>query len=317
MPSLIIAEHNGCTLLPSTRATVTAAKYIDDDIHLLVMGDGIATLAHLACQISGVAAVFMVDAPILGHLLAENVEQQISTFLQQQETTYQAILFPASTFGKNCAPRLAAKLDVFQISDITAVIDPQTFERPIYAGNAVATVRSEDKIKVITVRPTAFEPAVDGGNARVEHIEAISGTKQAEFISQQVTQNSRPDLQAAKIIVSGGRALGSASAFAEVVEKLADTLGAAVGASRAAVDAGYAPNDYQIGQTGKIVAPQLYIALGISGAIQHIAGMKESAVVVAINKDPDAPIFAAADYGLVADLFAAVPELIEKLPSRH
>lgn len=317
MPSLIIAEHNGSTLLPSTRSTITAAKYIDDDIHLLLMGDDIAALAHQASQIDGVRMVFMVDSPVFRQVLAENVELQIGTFLQQQGNVYQAILFPASTYGKNCAPRLAAKLDVFQISDITAVIDPQTFERPIYAGNAVATVRSNDTIKVITVRPTAFELATDGGNARVESIDAISGTKQTKFISQQVTQNTRPDLQAAKIIVSGGRALGSASAFAEVVERLADTLGAAVGASRAAVDAGYAPNDYQIGQTGKIVAPQLYIALGISGAIQHIAGMKESAVVVAINKDPDAPIFAAADYGLVADLFTAVPELIEKLPSSH
>lgn len=228
---------------------------------------------------------------------------------------YQSILFPASSFGKNCAPRLAAKLDVSQISDITRVIDQHTFERPIYAGNAIATVHSDDEYKVITVRPTSFAAAVaeDEGKAPIEFTEVVLGSDQVKFISQHVNKSNRPDLQSARVVVSGGRGVGSAQAFKELVDNLADKLGAAVGASRAAVDAGYAPNDYQIGQTGKIVAPQLYIALGISGAIQHLAGMKESGVIVAINKDPDAPIFSIADYGLVADIFKAVPELIDKL----
>ncbi|EDU0608860.1 electron transfer flavoprotein subunit alpha/FixB family protein [Salmonella enterica subsp. enterica] len=314
-PSLVIAEHNGNTLLPSTLSTITAAKAINSDIDILMLGYGIESIAVKASHIQGISTVFVADSPLFEHLLAENVEKQISYFLNSGKNHYQSILFPASSFGKNCAPRLAAKLDVSQISDITRVIDQHTFERPIYAGNAIATVHSDDEYKVITVRPTSFAAAVaeDEGKAPIEFTEVVLGSDQVKFISQHVNKSNRPDLQSARVVVSGGRGVGSAQAFKELVDNLADKLGAAVGASRAAVDAGYAPNDYQIGQTGKIVAPQLYIALGISGAIQHLAGMKESGVIVAINKDPDAPIFSIADYGLVADIFKAVPELIDKL----
>ncbi|EAB4101706.1 electron transfer flavoprotein subunit alpha/FixB family protein, partial [Salmonella enterica] len=312
MASLVIAEHNGNTLLPSTLSTITAAKAINSDIDILMLGYGIESIAVKASHIQGISTVFVADSPLFEHLLAENVEKQISYFLNSGKNHYQSILFPASSFGKNCAPRLAAKLDVSQISDITRVIDQHTFERPIYAGNAIATVHSDDEYKVITVRPTSFAAAVaeDEGKAPIEFTEVVLGSDQVKFISQHVNKSNRPDLQSARVVVSGGRGVGSAQAFKELVDNLADKLGAAVGASRAAVDAGYAPNDYQIGQTGKIVAPQLYIALGISGAIQHLAGMKESGVIVAINKDPDAPIFSIADYGLVADIFKAVPELI-------
>ncbi|ECS6953047.1 electron transfer flavoprotein subunit alpha/FixB family protein [Salmonella enterica subsp. enterica serovar Anatum] len=315
MASLVIAEHNGNTLLPSTLSTITAAKAINSDIDILMLGYGIESIAVKASHIQGISTVFVADSPLFEHLLAENVEKQISYFLNSGKNHYQSILFPASSFGKNCAPRLAAKLDVSQISDITRVIDQHTFERPIYAGNAIATVHSDDEYKVITVRPTSFAAAVaeDEGKAPIEFTEVVLGSDQVKFISQHVNKSNRPDLQSARVAVSGGRGVGSAQAFKELVDNLADKLGAAVGASRAAVDAGYAPNDYQIGQTGKIVAPQLYIALGISGAIQHLAGMKESGVIVAINKDPDAPIFSIADYGLVADIFKAVPELIDKL----
>ncbi|EDU6149930.1 electron transfer flavoprotein subunit alpha/FixB family protein [Salmonella enterica subsp. enterica serovar Anatum] len=315
MASLVIAEHNGNTLLPSTLSTITAAKAINSDIDILMLGYGIESIAVKASHIQGISTVFVPDSPLFEHLLAENVEKQISYFLNSGKNHYQSILFPASSFGKNCAPRLAAKLDVSQISDITRVIDQHTFERPIYAGNAIATVHSDDEYKVITVRPTSFAAAVaeDEGKAPIEFTEVVLGSDQVKFISQHVNKSNRPDLQSARVVVSGGRGVGSAQAFKELVDNLADKLGAAVGASRAAVDAGYAPNDYQIGQTGKIVAPQLYIALGISGAIQHLAGMKESGVIVAINKDPDAPIFSIADYGLVADIFKAVPELIDKL----
>ncbi|EAA1474157.1 electron transfer flavoprotein subunit alpha/FixB family protein [Salmonella enterica subsp. enterica serovar Hvittingfoss] len=315
MASLVIAEHNGNTLLPSTLSTITAAKAINSDIDILMLGYGIESIAVKASHIQGISTVFVADSPLFEHLLAENVEKQISYFLNSGKNHYQSILFPASSFGKNCAPRLAAKLDVSQISDITCVIDQHTFERPIYAGNAIATVHSDDEYKVITVRPTSFAAAVaeDEGKAPIEFTEVVLGSDQVKFISQHVNKSNRPDLQSARVVVSGGRGVGSAQAFKELVDNLADKLGAAVGASRAAVDAGYAPNDYQIGQTGKIVAPQLYIALGISGAIQHLAGMKESGVIVAINKDPDAPIFSIADYGLVADIFKAVPELIDKL----
>lgn len=315
MASLVIAEHNGNTLLPSTLSTITAAKAINSDIDILMLGYGIESIAVKASHIQGISTVFVADSPRFEHLLAENVEKQISYFLNSGKNHYQSILFPASSFGKNCAPRLAAKLDVSQISDITRVIDQHTFERPIYAGNAIATVHSDDEYKVITVRPTSFAAAVaeDEGKAPIEFTEVVLGSDQVKFISQHVNKSNRPDLQSARVVVSGGRGVGSAQAFKELVDNLADKLGAAVGASRAAVDAGYAPNDYQIGQTGKIVAPQLYIALGISGAIQHLAGMKESGVIVAINKDPDAPIFSIADYGLVADIFKAVPELIDKL----
>ncbi|EAW5481900.1 electron transfer flavoprotein subunit alpha, partial [Salmonella enterica] len=305
----------GNTLLPSTLSTITAAKAINSDIDILMLGYGIESIAVKASHIQGISTVFVADSPLFEHLLAENVEKQISYFLNSGKNHYQSILFPASSFGKNCAPRLAAKLDVSQISDITRVIDQHTFERPIYAGNAIATVHSDDEYKVITVRPTSFAAAVaeDEGKAPIEFTEVVLGSDQVKFISQHVNKSNRPDLQSARVVVSGGRGVGSAQAFKELVDNLADKLGAAVGASRAAVDAGYAPNDYQIGQTGKIVAPQLYIALGISGAIQHLAGMKESGVIVAINKDPDAPIFSIADYGLVADIFKAVPELIDKL----
>ncbi|AQU51375.1 electron transfer flavoprotein subunit alpha [Salmonella enterica subsp. enterica] len=315
MASLVIAEHNGNTLLPSTLSTITAAKAINSDIDILMLGYGIESIAVKASHIQGISTVFVADSPLFEHLLAENVEKQISYFLNSGKNHYQSILFPASSFGKNCAPRLAAKLDISQISDITRVIDQHTFERPIYAGNAIATVHSDDEYKVITVRPTSFAAAVaeDEGKAPIEFTEVVLGSDQVKFISQHVNKSNRPDLQSARVVVSGGRGVGSAQAFKELVDNLADKLGAAVGASRAAVDAGYAPNDYQIGQTGKIVAPQLYIALGISGAIQHLAGMKESGVIVAINKDPDAPIFSIADYGLVADIFKAVPELIDKL----
>ncbi|HFV9467245.1 TPA: electron transfer flavoprotein subunit alpha/FixB family protein [Salmonella enterica subsp. enterica serovar Birkenhead] len=315
MASLVIAEHNGNTLLPSTLSTITAAKAINSDIDILMLGYGIESIEVKASHIQGISTVFVADSPLFEHLLAENVEKQISYFLNSGKNHYQSILFPASSFGKNCAPRLAAKLDVSQISDITRVIDQHTFERPIYAGNAIATVHSDDEYKVITVRPTSFAAAVaeDEGKAPIEFTEVVLGSDQVKFISQHVNKSNRPDLQSARVVVSGGRGVGSAQAFKELVDNLADKLGAAVGASRAAVDAGYAPNDYQIGQTGKIVAPQLYIALGISGAIQHLAGMKESGVIVAINKDPDAPIFSIADYGLVADIFKAVPELIDKL----
>ncbi|HAE4201192.1 TPA_asm: electron transfer flavoprotein subunit alpha/FixB family protein [Salmonella enterica subsp. enterica serovar Infantis] len=315
MASLVIAEHNGNTLLPPTLSTITAAKAINSDIDILMLGYGIESIAVKASHIQGISTVFVADSPLFEHLLAENVEKQISYFLNSGKNHYQSILFPASSFGKNCAPRLAAKLDVSQISDITRVIDQHTFERPIYAGNAIATVHSDDEYKVITVRPTSFAAAVaeDEGKAPIEFTEVVLGSDQVKFISQHVNKSNRPDLQSARVVVSGGRGVGSAQAFKELVDNLADKLGAAVGASRAAVDAGYAPNDYQIGQTGKIVAPQLYIALGISGAIQHLAGMKESGVIVAINKDPDAPIFSIADYGLVADIFKAVPELIDKL----
>ncbi|EBF8169269.1 TPA_asm: electron transfer flavoprotein subunit alpha/FixB family protein [Salmonella enterica subsp. enterica serovar Dublin] len=315
MASLVIAEYNGNTLLPSTLSTITAAKAINSDIDILMLGYGIESIAVKASHIQGISTVFVADSPLFEHLLAENVEKQISYFLNSGKNHYQSILFPASSFGKNCAPRLAAKLDVSQISDITRVIDQHTFERPIYAGNAIATVHSDDEYKVITVRPTSFAAAVaeDEGKAPIEFTEVVLGSDQVKFISQHVNKSNRPDLQSARVVVSGGRGVGSAQAFKELVDNLADKLGAAVGASRAAVDAGYAPNDYQIGQTGKIVAPQLYIALGISGAIQHLAGMKESGVIVAINKDPDAPIFSIADYGLVADIFKAVPELIDKL----
>ncbi|HGB6562687.1 TPA: electron transfer flavoprotein subunit alpha/FixB family protein, partial [Salmonella enterica subsp. enterica serovar Oslo] len=308
MASLVIAEHNGNTLLPSTLSTITAAKAINSDIDILMLGYGIESIAVKASHIQGISTVFVADSPLFEHLLAENVEKQISYFLNSGKNHYQSILFPASSFGKNCAPRLAAKLDVSQISDITRVIDQHTFERPIYAGNAIATVHSDDECKVITVRPTSFAAAVaeDEGKAPIEFTEVVLGSDQVKFISQHVNKSNRPDLQSARVVVSGGRGVGSAQAFKELVDNLADKLGAAVGASRAAVDAGYAPNDYQIGQTGKIVAPQLYIALGISGAIQHLAGMKESGVIVAINKDPDAPIFSIADYGLVADIFKAV-----------
>ncbi|WP_374608717.1 electron transfer flavoprotein subunit alpha/FixB family protein, partial [Diaphorobacter nitroreducens] len=290
--------------------TVTAALACGGDVHVLVAGEGAQAAAQAASQIAGVAKVLHADGASLKDGLAENLAAQVL----QIAGNYSHILFPATASGKNVAPRVAAKLDVAQISDITKVISADTFERPIYAGNAIATVQSADNVKVITVRGTGFDAApATGGSAAVETTAAVADAGKSSFAGREVTKSDRPELTAAKIIVSGGRALGSSEKFNEVMTPLADKLGAAIGASRAAVDAGYAPNDLQVGQTGKIVAPQLYIAAGISGAIQHLAGMKDSKVIVAINKDPEAPIFAVADYGLEADLFQAVPEMASRL----
>ena len=310
MSVLVIAEHDNASIKGATLNTVTAAKACGGDVHVLVAGEGAAAAAQAAAQIAGVSKVIHADGASLKDGLAENIAAQVLTIAGN----YSHILFPATASGKNAAPRVAAKLDVGQISDITAVIAADTFERPIYAGNAIATVQSADATKVITVRSTGFDAAAaTGGSATVETAAAVADAGKSAFVGREVTKSDRPELTAAKIIVSGGRALGSAEKFNEVITPLADKLGAAIGASRAAVDAGYAPNDLQVGQTGKIVAPQLYIAAGISGAIQHLAGMKDSKVIVAINKDPEAPIFSVADYGLEADLFAAVPEMAGKL----
>jgi electron transfer flavoprotein alpha subunit len=309
MAVLVIAEHEHGTLKGATLNTVTAATQCGGDVHVLVAGANAAGAAQGAAQIAGVAKVLHAEDAKLAEQLAEDVAAQVLAIAGN----YSHILFPATAHGKNVAPRVAAKLDVAQISDITRVVSADTFERPIYAGNAIATVQSADAVKVITVRTTGFDAAGAGGSAPVESIPAAAGNGKASFVGREVTKSDRPELTAAKIIVSGGRAMGSSDKFNEVLTPLADKLGAALGASRAAVDAGYAPNDWQVGQTGKIVAPQLYIACGISGAIQHLAGMKDSKVIVAINKDPEAPIFSVADYGLEADLFAAVPELIKAL----
>ena len=310
MTALVIAEHDNASIKGATLNTVTAAAALGGDVHVLVAGHNAGAAAAAAAQIAGVAKVLHADAAALGEGLAENVAAQVIALA----SGYSHILFPATASGKNVAPRVAALLDVGQISDITKVVGADTFERPIYAGNAIATVQSGDAVKVITVRTTGFDPAAaTGGSAAVESIAAAADSGKSSFVGREVTKSDRPELTAAKIIVSGGRALGSNEKFMEVLTPLADKLGAALGASRAAVDAGYAPNDWQVGQTGKIVAPQLYIAAGISGAIQHLAGMKDSKVIVAINKDPEAPIFSVADYGLEADLFTAVPELVQAL----
>ena len=306
MTVLVIAEHDNASIKPATLNTVTAAAQCGGDVHVLIAGHNAGEAAKAAAAIAGVAKVIHADAPGFEHGLAENVAAQVLAIAGD----YSHILFPATASGKNVAPRVAATLDVGQLSDITKVISADTFERPIYAGNAIATVQSTDAKHVVTVRTTGFDPAAaTGGSAAVEAATAALGDGKSEFKGSEIAKNDRPELTAAKIIVSGGRALGSSEKFNEVMTPLADKLGAALGASRAAVDAGYAPNDLQVGQTGKIVAPQLYIAAGISGAIQHLAGMKDSKVIVAINKDPEAPIFAVADYGLEADLFTAVPEL--------
>ncbi|MDO8770066.1 MAG: electron transfer flavoprotein subunit alpha/FixB family protein [Burkholderiaceae bacterium] len=310
MTSLVIAEHDNASIKPTTLNTVTAALQCGGEVHILVAGSNAGPAAAAAAHIAGVTKVLHADDAGLAHGLAENVAAQVLAIAGN----YSHILFPATASGKNVAPRVAAKLDVAQISDITKVDTPDTFERPIYAGNAIAIVQSLDATKVMTVRTTGFDPAAaTGGSAVVEVITAQAASTQSTFMGSEIAKNDRPELTAAKIIVSGGRALGSAEKFAEVMTPLADKLGAAMGASCAAVDAGYAPNDWQVGQTGKIVAPQLYIAAGISGAIQHLAGMKDSKVIVAINKDPEAPIFSVADYGLEADLFVAVPELVAAL----
>jgi len=310
MTALVIAEHDNASIKGATLNTVTAAAACGGDVHVLVAGHNAAAAATAAAQIAGVAKVIHADSEALAHGLAENVAAQVLAIA----ANYSHILFPATAAGKNVAPRVAAKLDVAQISDVTQVISADTFERPIYAGNAMATVQSTDANKVITVRTTGFDAAAaTGGSAAVEAAAAQADSGKSSFTRSEIAKNDRPELTAAKIIVSGGRALGSAEKFNEVMTPLADKLGAAIGASRAAVDAGYAANDLQVGQTGKIVAPQLYVACGISGAIQHLAGMKDSKVIVAINKDPEAPIFSVADFGLEADLFAAVPELTNAL----
>jgi electron transfer flavoprotein alpha subunit len=306
---LVVAEHDHASLKGATLNTVTAAAACGGDVHVLVAGHNAGAAAQAAAQIAGVAKVIHADGESLAHGLAENVAAQVLSIAG----SYSHILFPATAGGKNVAPRVAAKLDVAQISDITQVISPDTFERPIYAGNAMATVQSSDSVKVITVRTTGFDAAAQGNSAPIESQAAVADSGKSRFLKSEIAKNERPELTAAKVIVSGGRALGSSEKFNEIMTPLADKLGAAIGASRAAVDAGYAPNDLQVGQTGKIVAPQLYIAAGISGAIQHLAGMKDSKVIVAINKDPEAPIFSVADYGLEADLFAAVPELVKAI----
>ena len=310
MTALVIAEHDNASLKGATLNTVTAAAQCGGDVHVLVAGHNAGAAAQAASKIAGVSKVIHADGAALEQGLAENVAAQVL----QIAGNYSHILFPATAGGKNVAPRVAAKLDVAQISEISKIDSPDTFERPIYAGNAIATVQSADAKKVLTVRTTGFDAAAaSGGSAAVESVTATADSGKSSFVGAEIAKNDRPELTAAKIIVSGGRALGSEEKFKEVMTPLADKLGAAIGASRAAVDAGYAPNDLQVGQTGKIVAPQLYIAAGISGAIQHLAGMKDSKVIVAINKDEEAPIFSVADYGLVADLFVAVPELTQAL----
>ncbi|MFW9615074.1 electron transfer flavoprotein subunit alpha/FixB family protein [Aquabacterium sp.] len=309
MTALVIAEHDNNSIKGATLNAVTAAKAFGDVV-VLVAGSNAGAAAAAAAQIAGVSKVLHADGAQLADGLAENVAEQVLAVA----SGYSHIVFPATASGKNVAPRVAAKLDVAQISEITKVISADTFERPIYAGNAIATVQSADAVKVMTVRGTAFDAAAaTGGSAAVETVAAAADSGKSSFVGREVTKSERPELTAAKIVVSGGRALGSAEKFNEVLPPLADKLGAAIGASRAAVDAGYAPNDLQVGQTGKIVAPQLYVACGISGAIQHLAGMKDSKVIVAINKDPEAPIFQVADFGLEADLFVAVPELVKAL----
>ena len=310
MTSLVIAEHDHASIRPATLNTVTAASQCGGDVHVLVAGHNAQAAAEAASKIAGVSKVIHVEGEQFAHGLAENMAAQVIGMA----SAYSHILFPATASGKNIAPRVAALLDVGQISDITKVESPAIFERPIYAGNAIAMVQSLEATKIITVRTTGFDAAAStGGSASVETLSGMADSGKSSFVSAEIAKSDRPELTAAKIIVSGGRALGSSEKFNEVLEPLADKLGAALGASRAAVDAGYAPNDWQVGQTGKIVAPQLYVAIGISGAIQHLAGMKDSKVIVAINKDAEAPIFSVADYGLEADLFTAVPELVAAL----
>ncbi|WP_375268984.1 electron transfer flavoprotein subunit alpha/FixB family protein [Phenylobacterium sp.] len=309
MAVLVIADHNGGALSDNTHKTVSAAKAIGGDIDVLVAGKDAKAVADAAAKIEGVRKVLLAESDDLGHGLAEAFEAAIVPLA----AGYDAVVAPATSQGKNFAPRVAAKLDVSYISDVIEVVDGSTFVRPIYAGNALETIQSSDAKKVLTVRTTAFKAAGEGGSASVENADAGAGAGATKFVNEEIVKSERPELTGAKIVVSGGRAMGSAEEFQKVIEPLADKLGAAVGASRAAVDAGYAPNDYQVGQTGKVVAPELYIAIGISGAIQHLAGMKDSKVIVAINKDPDAPIFQVADYGLVADYKSAVPELMSAL----
>ena len=309
MSVLVLVEHDGKSIKDSTLATVTAASKLGE-VHALVAGSNVDSIAQQAAKIAGVAKVLVADAPHLDHQLAEEVAPVAARLMEGHD----AFVAPASTFGKNIAPRVAALLDVMQLSDILSVEGPDTFTRPIYAGNAIATVKSNDAKKVITVRTTVFEKAAaEGGSASIEQVDAGTAAGQSRFVSLAASESERPELTSAKVVISGGRAFGSAEQFHGLLDPLADKLGAAVGASRAAVDAGYAPNDYQVGQTGKIVAPDVYIAIGISGAIQHLAGIKDAKTIVAINKDEDAPVFQVADIGLVGDLFKIVPELTEKL----
>jgi electron transfer flavoprotein alpha subunit len=309
MAVLVIADHDNASLKDSTNKTVTAALALSGDVDVLVAGKDTKPAAEAAAKIAGVRKVLLAESDELGQGLAEAVEATVVPLMGN----YDAVLTPATSQGKNVTPRIAAKLDVAQISEIVEVVSADTFVRPIYAGNALETVQSSDGKKVITVRATAFKAAGEGGSAPIENVAAGAVSAKVKFVDQQLVKSARPELAGAKIVVSGGRAMGSADEFQKVIEPLADKLGAAVGASRAAVDAGYAPNDYQVGQTGKVVAPELYIAVGISGAIQHLAGMKDSKVIVAINKDADAPIFQVADFGLVADYKTAVPELMDAL----
>jgi electron transfer flavoprotein alpha subunit len=309
MAVLVIADHDNATLKDNTEKTVTAALKLSKEVDVLVAGQSAKAVAAAAAKITGVRKVLLAESAELGQGLAESMEALVVPLM----ANYDAVLTPATSQGKNFSPRIAARLDVAQISEILEVVDASTFVRPIYAGNALETVQSADAKKVITVRPTAFAAAADGGSASVETIPAPAAPAKTHFVGQQLVKSERPELSGAKIVVSGGRAMGSAEEFKRVIDPLADKLGAAVGASRAAVDAGYAPNDYQVGQTGKVVAPELYVAIGISGAIQHLAGMKDSKVIVAINKDADAPIFQVADFGLVADYKTAVPELMAAL----
>lgn len=306
MSILVIAEHDNANLKASTLNTVAAASRIGGEIHVLVAGADCAAVASQAASLQGVAKVRLADAAHYQSQTAEN----LSALVLAQATGYSHILAPATTFGKNLLPRVAALLDVAQISEIVGVDSADTFVRPIYAGNALATVRSADPVKVVTVRTTAFDPVAGGGAALIENVASAADTAQSSLLGRELSKSERPELAAASTIVAGGRGLGSGESYRALLEPLADKLGAALGASRAAVDAGFVPNDYQVGQTGKIVAPDLYLAIGISGAIQHLAGMKDSKVIVAINKDPDAPIFQVADYGLVGDLFEAVPQLL-------
>ncbi|TQK10387.1 electron transfer flavoprotein subunit alpha/FixB family protein [Herbaspirillum sp. SJZ107] len=309
MVALVIAEHDNAALKAVTLNTVTAAAQCGGEVHILVAGSGCGAVAEQAAKVAGVSKVLVADAPHFADGLAENVAEQILAVAG----AYSHILAPASAFGKNVLPRVAAKLDVAQISEITKVDAPDTFERPIYAGNAIATVQSLDAVKVITVRGTGFDAAAtEGGSAAVETVSSVVDSGKSTFVGRELAKSDRPELTGAKIVVSGGRGMGSGDNF-KILEPLADKLGAAMGASRAAVDAGYVPNDWQVGQTGKIVAPTLYIAVGISGAIQHLAGMKDSKTIVAINKDPEAPIFSVADYGIVGDLFEVVPALVNEL----
>ena len=309
MTILVVAEHDNASLKGATLNTVSAAAKLGGDVAVLVAGSASAAAVEAAAKVAGVAKVLVADSAVFADQAAENLAAQVVAVVQASAGAITHVLAPATTFGKNVLPRVAALLDVAQISEIVAIESADTFVRPIYAGNALATVKSADPVKVITVRTTAFEAAGAGGSAAVENVAAVADLGLSKLVGRELTKSARPELGAAKIIVSGGRGVGSGENYHKLLEPLADKLGAALGASRAAVDAGFVPNDYQVGQTGKIVAPQLYLAVGISGAIQHLAGMKDSKVIVAINKDPEAPIFQVADYGLVADLFEAVPQL--------